>query len=162
MWKFVNPLQNLWTWIILAKIREIIQNACYFLFSTVMSKIFHIKDVCIYIVHKTKNNNNKKAEIIKIPPFKSLGTLGYLYCAWLPGWSTTVFFVMVVHESLVCSEQLNWALFFRKIFHVLQILQFSSIFCIFEPFPTVTVWFWDPSFHTEDNWGTQTQLLKKI
>ncbi len=42
---------------------------------------------------------------------------------------------MVVHESLVCSEQLTWALFFRKILHVLQILQFSSIFCIFEPFP---------------------------
>ncbi len=76
---------------------------------------------------------------------------------------TTVFcFVLVVHESLVCSEQLNWALFFRKILHVLQILQFSSIFCIFEPFPAVTVWFWDPSFHTEDNWGTQTQLLKKF
>ncbi len=68
---------------------------------------------------------------------------------------------MVIHESLVCSEQLNWALFFRKILHVLQILQFSSIFFIFEPFPAVTVWFWDPSFHTEDNWGTQTQLFKK-
>ncbi len=35
-------------------------------------------------------------------------------------------------------------------------------FCIFEPFPAVTVWFWDPSFHTEDNWWTQTQLLKKV
>ncbi len=71
-------------------------------------------------------------------------------------------FVMVVHESLVCSEQLNWALFFRKILEVLQNLQVSSIFCIFEPFPAVTVWFWDPSFHTEDKWGTQTQLLKKV
>ncbi len=82
---------------------------------------------------------------------------------WLPGWSTTVScFVMVVHESLVCSEQLNGALFFRKILHVLQILQFSSIFCIFEPFPAVTVWFWDPSYHTEDNWGTQTQLFKRV
>ncbi len=50
----------------------------------------------------------------------------------------------------------------RKILHVLQILQFSSIFCIFEPFPAVTVWFWDPSFHTEDNWETQTQLLKRF
>ncbi len=48
------------------------------------------------------------------------------------------FFVMVVHESLVCSEQINWALFFRKILHVLQILQFSSIF---EPFPAVTMIF---------------------
>ncbi len=71
-------------------------------------------------------------------------------------------FVLVVHESLVCSEQLNWALFFRKILQVLQNLQFSSIFCIFEPFPAVTVWFWDPSVHMEDNWGTQTQLLKKV
>jgi len=26
--------------------------------------------------------------------------------------------------------------------------------CVFEPFPTMTVWFWYPSFHTEDNWGT--------
>ncbi len=71
-------------------------------------------------------------------------------------------FVMVVHDSLVCSEQLNWTLYFRKILHVLQILQFYSIFCIFEPFPAVTVCFWDPYVHTEANWGTQTQLLKKI
>ncbi len=48
-------------------------------------------------------------------------------------------FVLVVHESLVCSEQLNWALFFRQILHVLQNLQFSNIFCIFEPFPAVTM-----------------------
>ncbi len=47
-------------------------------------------------------------------------------------------FVMVVHESLVCSEQLNWTLFFRKILHVLQILQVYSIFWVFEPFPAVT------------------------
>ncbi len=26
----------------------------------------------------------------------------------------------------------------------------------------MTVWFWDPSFHTEDNWGTQMQLLQKV
>ncbi len=37
----------------------------------------------------------------------------------------------------------------EKILQLLHILWFSSIFCIFEPFPTVTVWFWDPSFHTE-------------
>ncbi len=24
-------------------------------------------------------------------------------------------------------------------------------FCVIEPFPTMTVWFWDASFHTEDN-----------
>ncbi len=47
----------------------------------------------------------------------------------------------------------------------------SSTFCRFCSFPAflhiwtlpaVTVWFWDPSFHTEDNWGTQTQLLKRF
>ncbi len=35
-------------------------------------------------------------------------------------------------------------------------------FCVFEPFPTLTVWFWDPSFHSEDNRGTHMQLLQKI
>ncbi len=24
------------------------------------------------------------------------------------------------------------------------------------------VWFWDPSFHTKDDWETRTQLLQKI
>ncbi len=72
------------------------------------------------------------------------------------------FFVMVVHESLVCSEQLNWALFFRKNHPCPAYSSVFSIFCIFEPSKAVTVWFWDPSFHTEDNWGTQTQILKKF
>ncbi len=35
-------------------------------------------------------------------------------------------------------------------------------FCVFEPFQTMTVWFWDPSFHTELNWETPIQLLQKI
>ncbi len=26
----------------------------------------------------------------------------------------------------------------------------------------MTVLFWDPSFHTEDNWGTHMLLLQKI
>ncbi len=44
------------------------------------------------------------------------------------GKSTTVFcFVMVVRESLVCSEQLNWALFFRKILHVRRNLQLKLL-----------------------------------
>ncbi len=77
----------------------------------------------------------------------------------LPGWSTTVVLFCDGCSWVPC---LFWALFFRKVLQLLQILQFYSIFCIFEPFPAVTVWFWDPSFHTEDNWGTQTQLLKKV
>ncbi len=54
----------------------------------------------------------------------------------LPEWSTAVFFclVIVVHESLVCPEQLNFLLFFRKILQVLQILWFSSIFVFLNPF----------------------------
>ncbi len=35
------------------KIREIIQNACYILFSTVLSKTF-LHKICLHIVHKTK------------------------------------------------------------------------------------------------------------
>jgi len=69
---------------------------------------------------------------------------------------------MMVVESLVCSEQLSCPMFYRKTLQVLQVLQFSSSFCIFEPFPAVTVCFWDPSSHTEDNWGTQTQLIKTV
>ncbi len=54
----------------------------------------------------------------------------------LPEWSTAVFFclVIVVHESLVCSEQLNSLLFFRKILQLPQILWFSSIFVYLNPF----------------------------
>ncbi len=38
---------------------------------------------------------------------------------------------------------------------------------IFEPFPTLTVWFWDQTFHTDDNRWTQPiwthlQILQKI
>ncbi len=59
----------------------------------------------------------------------------------------------VVHESLVCLEQLNCLLFFRKILQVPQILWFSFSYVKQWLFLTMTVWFWDPSFHTEDNWG---------
>ncbi len=53
------------------------------------------------------------------------------------------------------SWQFNCMLIFCKVLQVLHILRFSSIFCIFEPFPTVTVWF-GSSFHTEGNWGNTT------
>ncbi len=42
--------------------------------------------------------------------------------------------VIVVHESLVCPEQLNFPLFFRKILQLTQILWFSSIFVYLNPF----------------------------
>ncbi len=65
---------------------------------------------------------------------------------------------IVVHEYLVC----NCMLFFKKKnpsgpTNSLLILAF----CVFEPFPTMTVWFWDRSLPTEENWGTHLQLLKK-
>ncbi len=45
MQKFGNPLRNYLN--NFNKIRVIIQNACYFVFSTVLSKIFYIKYVYI-------------------------------------------------------------------------------------------------------------------
>ncbi len=57
------------------KIIEIIQNACYFLFNTVLSKIFDIKDLYITCSPQDK----KIAEIIKITHSKVLNTVcGYL------------------------------------------------------------------------------------
>lgn len=53
---------------------------------------------------------------------------------------------------------LSWPvkLFFRKILHVLHVPS------IFEPFPTAAVWCLDLSFHTEDDWGARTRLLRKV
>ncbi len=42
--------------------------------------------------------------------------------------------VLVVHESLVCPEQLNFLLFFWRILQVPQILWFSSIFVYLNTF----------------------------
>ncbi len=38
--------------------------------------------------------------------------------------------VIVVHESLVCPEQFNFLLFFRKILQLTHILWFSAFLCI--------------------------------
>ncbi len=53
-WKFVKPLQNLWK-CNFNKIREI------FLFSTVLSKIFYIKDVKLQGTHEQLSLNKKTA-----------------------------------------------------------------------------------------------------
>ncbi len=45
--KFTYTFQNLLNVNYFTKIRGIVQNACYFLFSTDLNKIFHIKDVYI-------------------------------------------------------------------------------------------------------------------
>ncbi len=64
----------------------------------------------------------------------------------LPEWSTAVFFclVMVVYESLVCPEQLNFLLFFEKILQLPQIIWFSSIFVYLNPFQQ---WLYDFEIH---------------
>ncbi len=60
------------------------------------------------------------------------------FCSWVPCLSWTV--------------QLS-AILQKKILQVPQIIWFSSIFVYLYPFKQ-WLWFWDPSFHTEDNWGT--------
>ncbi len=67
-------------------------------------------------------------------------------CSWVPCLSWTVKLSAVLQKNP--SAPTNYLVF--------------QHFCVFEPFPTMTVWFWDPSFHTEDNWGTLLQLLQKV
>ncbi len=121
------------------KTRGIIQNTCCCLFSTDLNKIFHIK----YVYIQYSPQEKIIVEFIKITPFKSLHTLDSVL---LPEWSTAVFFclVIVVHESLVCPDQLNCLLFFRKILQVPQILCFSSIFVYLNPFQQ---WLYDFEIH---------------
>ncbi len=52
--------------------------------------------------------------------------------------------MIVVHESLVCSEQFNCLLFIRKILQLPQILWFSSIFVYLNPFQQ---WLYDFEIH---------------
>ncbi len=72
-----------------------------------------------------------------------------------------VFFSIVVHESLVCPEQLNCLLFFRKIIQLPQILWFSSIF-VYLNLSNNDRMILRSIFSHEDNWGTHMQLLQKI
>ncbi len=74
-------------------------------------------------------------EFIKMTLFKSLRTLN-LNTVLLPDDPQLFLFclLIVVHESLVCPEQLNFLLFFRKILQLPQILWFSSFFVYLNPF----------------------------
>ncbi len=148
--KFTCLLQNMQNVNNFNKIGGIMKIACYCLLNTVLNKLFQITDV--YILSTRQNNNwiYKKWPRSKVYIPLNLITM----CHFLDDPQLFLCFVIVAHESLVGPEQLNCLLFFRKILQLLYILWFSNIFCIFEPFPTVTVWFWDPSFHTEGNWGT--------
>ncbi len=87
------------------------------------------------ISHKTftcSPQENIIVEFIKMTRSKVYTRL-ILNTVLLPDWATAVFLclVIVVHESLVCPEQLNCLLFFRKILQLPQFLGVSSIFlCI--------------------------------
>ncbi len=82
-------------------------------------------------------------EFIKMTPFKSLHTLNTVL---LPEWSTAVFFclVIVVHESLVYPEQLNFLLFFRKSFSFHKWFGFPAFFVYLNPFQH---WLYDFEIH---------------
>ncbi len=118
---------------------------------------------CIHIVLHTfiqlKSNSLhapscRISKMLIISPSKrdhtKMHVIVYLVLTWirylLPEWCTDVFFclVIVVHESLVCPEQLNCLLFFRKILQLTQILWFSSIFVYLNPFQH---WLYDFEIH---------------
>ncbi len=150
--KFTYSLQNH------AKCTKIhVQNTCCCLFSTDLNKIFHIK----YVYIQYSPQEKIIAEFIKITLFKSLHTLDsshcvvtwmihscvFLFsdsCSWVPCLSWTVKLPAVLQKNP--SGPTNSLLF--------------QHFCVFEPFPTMTVWFWDPSFHwgqPRDSYATITE-----
>ncbi len=57
-----------------------------------------------------------------------------ILCCYLNDPQLCVCSVIVVHESLVCPEQLNCLLFFRKILQLTQIIWFSIILVYLNPF----------------------------
>ncbi len=81
--------------------------------------IFHIKDV--YMKSTRENNSLIYTNSSKVYIHFILNPM------LLPEWSTAVFCLVIdVNESLVCPEQLNCLLFFRKILQVPVIVGKSS------------------------------------
>ncbi len=118
-----------------------------FLFSTVLSTIFDMR-----YVHKTKQK--------VCPPSKVCAPL-VLNTAC--GGSTAVcLFCDVVHESLVCPEQLKLSSVLQNNPHVLHILQFYSIFCIYEHFPAVLYDFEIHLFTPRTIEGLKHKLLQRF
>ncbi len=81
----------------------------------------------------------------------------------LPEWSTAV---CLFSDSCSWVPCLSWTV---QLPAVLQKIPsgptndlVSQHFCVFEPFPTLTVWFWDQTFHIDDNRWTHLQILQKI
>ncbi len=104
----------------------------------------------------------KIAEIIQITPSK----------VWDPWFLILCEVTWMIHDCSLFCVGCSWVpcLFWTvELSTVLQTNPPRSVdsavfqhFCIFEPFPAVTVWFWDPSFHTEENWWTQNTTIKKV
>ncbi len=98
--------------------------------------------------------STRKQKLFGIPCFLILCLVTWMihYCFFCNGcsWVSCLFWTVKL-SSVLQKKSYMTCIFFS-----------FSIFCIFEPFTAVTVWFWDPSFHTEDNRGTQTQILKKV
>ncbi len=94
----------------------------------------------------THSLQEKIVEFIKHTPKVYIRLI--LNTVLLPEWSTAVFFLF--SDSCSWVPCLSWTV---KPSAVLQknysgptnSLVFQH-FCVFEPFPTMTVWFWDPSF----------------
>ncbi len=115
--------------------------ACYFLFSTVLNKLFHITDVYIYSTRQNNNWINKNDPVQKFTYHWILipCVISWMIHAWL-----FLYFVIVVHEYLVGPEQFNCCSS-EKSSSSCTFFGFpaSLHLCIFQPFPKVTVWFWD-------------------
>ncbi len=99
--KFTHPLQNVHNVNNLNKIRGFIKCTCCFIFSTVLIKLFHITDVYIYSTRQNYTWIYKKLShlIVYIPLY--LNTI----CHFLDDPRLVLYFVIVVHESLVGPEQ---------------------------------------------------------
>ncbi len=93
--------------------------------------------IYIYIYNNSWIYKNDPVQKFTPPWFLTL-------CCYLNDPQLCVCLVIVVHESLVCSEQLNCLLFFRKILQVTEILCFSSIFVYLNPFQQ---WLYDFEIH---------------
>ncbi len=106
-------------------IREIIQNACYFVFSTVLSKIFYI-NMFTYSPQDNFFSNNLVHKCVT-PWFLTL-------CGHLNDPQLCVYSVMVVHESLVWSEQLNGACSSDKSSSSCTLFSFSASSAYLNPF----------------------------
>ncbi len=83
---------------------------------------------------------------------------------WNYSWIYKNYHVQKFCESLVCPEQLNCLLFFRKILQVPHNLWFSSLFVYIDAFPKTTIWFLRSIFsqwgQLRDSYGTFTEGSK--